>query len=194
MGLLDFFTEAPENTQVNTAQAFQKADFYQDKSEDFFDPNNSFYTKAMARYNTQNLDAALALARQSARSRTAQGINSLAINEVVRKDLTAKAAESTQAFGQGLYRQGLGTGTQLAGISQGFFGQGMQGDLQNAQANAQWQNSFLDIGSTLAGGFLGGGVKSLFGGDNQAKLQQPNFGTSNVPTKQPANLNQPFYK
>ena len=170
MGFFDFFTNAPDSALVNTDMAYNNASFYKNKSEGFFDPNNSFYTKAMQRYNAQNLDSALALARQSARSRAANGITSNAINESIRKDVSAKASEDTQNFGQNLYGQGLGVGTQLAGLSQNYFSQGVQGDMQNAQANAQWTNSWLDLAGTAAGSafgsgsFLGGGISALFSG------------------------------
>lgn len=158
------FFNAPANTQVDTSGAYGFSKDYREQSQEFFDPNSQFYQTGMRQFGNQNTDSLLALYRQGRQGRAGQGFQSNAINQALETDLGKQSAEDTQRYGYGLYRQGLGTGTQLANIGQQYYGQGMQGDMQNAQANAQYLNSFISGFSGILGGIGGGYGKEIVSG------------------------------
>lgn len=163
MGFFDFFSNAPSNTQVDTAGSYKLGNEWNQTAKGFLNPNNSFY-KTASKGQQQNLMDIYASGNRSRLNQMAsQGINSNSLAGVLNQDAARKAADQANQFQSNLYGQGINAAQGFAGIGQQYYGQGMQGDMQNAEMNANWQNSWLGIGGSMLGGALGGGLDLLGG-------------------------------
>ena len=165
---MGFFNTAPDSALIDQNKidtAYNRSNQYSNISQDFLDPNNQFYKKAASGFQRNQFDLQSAGIRQRQGQFASQGINSNSLMGTLYQDAARRSSDAASQFQSSLLGQGLNAAQGFAGIGSQYYGQGMQGDMSNAQANAAWQNSWMGVGGSLLGGALGdGGLSDFLGG------------------------------
>lgn len=123
-------------------------DAYNRQIEMFSNPNSQYYHTAISNQRRTLFDMYMAGVRNQQRLLASKGINSSATSNSLISQANVNATENANQFGTNLYKSGM---RELASLDRLKFG----AEQYNAEAGNSFTNSFMGIGASLLGNYLG---------------------------------------